>query len=131
MRVDKRGEKTPLDEEDMKEFEESYPQLARYLHQPDTLEEIDKMSLEKLERIKPWQKPAKELMKILWRTKNAWLFHEPVDPVRLKIADYFDVIKHPMDFGTIKKKLYNNAYSTCREFLADLDLTFNNCNKYN
>jgi len=54
MRVDKRGEKTPLDEEDMKEFEESYPQLARYLHQPDTLEEIDKMSLEKLERIKPW-----------------------------------------------------------------------------
>jgi len=70
-------------------------------------------------------------MKVLWRTKNAWLFHEPVDPVRLKIADYFDVIKHPMDFGTIKKKLYNNAYSTCREFLADLDLTFNNCNKYN
>jgi hypothetical protein len=89
------------------------------------------MSIEKLERIKPWWKPAKELMKILWRTQNAWLFHEPVDPVRLKIADYFDIIKRPMDFGTIKKKLYSNGYATAKEFLGDLNLVFANCNKYN
>jgi hypothetical protein len=51
--------------------------------------------------------------------------------VRLKIADYLDVIKHPMDFGTIKKKLYSNAYASAKEFVGDLDLVFNNCTKYN
>jgi hypothetical protein len=110
MAVDAKGEKTPLTDEDLRKFEKKYPQLARYLRTPEHLEELDKMSLDRIERIKPWLKPAKELMRVLWRTQNAWLFHEPVDPVRLKIADYLDIIKHPMDFGTIKKKLYSNAY---------------------
>ena len=36
------------------------------------------------------------------KDKTAWLFNEPVDPSKWGISDYFDVIKHPMDFGTIK-----------------------------
>lgn len=31
-------------------------------------------------------------------------FMEPVDPVKLKIPNYFNYVKTPMDFGTIKKK---------------------------
>jgi len=40
---------------------------------------------------------------------NAWPFNKPVDPVELKIPDYFDIIRKPMDLGTVKKKLLAGA----------------------
>eukprot|EP00352_Strombidinopsis_acuminata_P000896 CAMPEP_0176344790 /NCGR_PEP_ID=MMETSP0126-20121128/4956_1 /TAXON_ID=141414 ORGANISM="Strombidinopsis acuminatum, Strain SPMC142" /NCGR_SAMPLE_ID=MMETSP0126 /ASSEMBLY_ACC=CAM_ASM_000229 /LENGTH=52 /DNA_ID=CAMNT_0017691411 /DNA_START=1825 /DNA_END=1983 /DNA_ORIENTATION=- len=48
---------------------------------------------------------AKKIMEVLWNAPNAKLFHEPVDPEYYGILDYFDVVKKPMDFGTIYKKL--------------------------
>ena len=41
-------------------------------------------------------------MNVLWKMKGGYLFHAPVDPMKLGINDYFDVIKNPMDLGTIK-----------------------------
>jgi len=38
----------------------------------------------------------------LWKVKGAYIFHSPVDPIELKIEDYFTIIKRPMDFGSIK-----------------------------
>ena len=34
--------------------------------------------------------------------KYGWVFNEPVDPIKLCIHDYFKIIKHPMDLGTVK-----------------------------
>lgn len=31
--------------------------------------------------------------------KHGWIFLEPVDPVKLQLHDYFEVIKNPMDLG--------------------------------
>jgi hypothetical protein len=89
------------------------------------------MTADELENIKPWEKPGKRLLNALWRTTHAWIFHEPVDPVKLNIDDYFDIIKKPMDFGTIKKKLNNNAYCSGEEFVEDLESVFTNCQTYN
>lgn len=41
-------------------------------------------------------------MNNLCRIKDSELFHRPVDPDLLGIPDYFDIIKYPMDFSTIK-----------------------------
>ena len=41
------------------------------------------------------------------------------------------MIKHPMDFGTIKKKLNLNIYQKVEEFLKDMSLVFSNCQLYN
>ena len=49
-----------------------------------------------------WDKAAKRLMKSLWRCNSANIFHHPVDPERLGIPDYFEIVKDPIDFGTIK-----------------------------
>ena len=49
-----------------------------------------------------WEKVAKKLMNSLWKVKDAEIFHKPVDPMELGIPDYFDIIKNPMDFTTIK-----------------------------
>ena len=57
-----------------------------------------------------WQKTAKKIIYTLWKTRHAYIFHAPVDPVKLGIDDYSEIIKTPMDFGTIKNKLNNNIY---------------------
>uniref|UniRef100_A0A251UMW8 Putative bromodomain-containing protein n=1 Tax=Helianthus annuus TaxID=4232 RepID=A0A251UMW8_HELAN len=41
------------------------------------------------------------------------VFSEPVDPNEL--LDYHDIIKHPMDFGTVRSKLVGGLYSNLEE----------------
>lgn len=59
------------------------------------------------------------------------LFLYPVDPVALNIPTYFQIIKHPMDFTTIKIKLSYNAYDSEADFCADMNLVFDNCTNFN
>lgn len=67
----------------------------------------------------------------MWKVKGAYIFQTPVDPIKLGIEDYFDVIKNPMDFGTIKNNLNNNTYENITQFIEDMQLVFNNCELYN
>jgi hypothetical protein len=72
--------------------------------------------------------------KLLTTLKNhrwAWPFNQPVDPIQLGIPDYLTIIKHPMDLGTIEKKLINEEYSDIHEFAADTRLVWQNCMTYN
>lgn len=61
----------------------------------------------------------------------AWPFNQPVDPVALNIPTYFDIIKHPMDLGTIQEKLETEKYSNPEEFIQDVELVWNNCYTFN
>jgi len=47
------------------------------------------------------------------------------------LQDYYRIIKHPMDMGTIKKKLDSQQYSCAKECIDDFNLMFNNCYMYN
>ena len=58
-------------------------------------------------------------------------FLTPVDYVALNILDYPKIITHPMDLGTVKKKLYNYSYPSMKEFLDDINLIWKNCRTYN
>ncbi|XLT64636.1 hypothetical protein HN873_021075 [Arachis hypogaea] len=66
------------------------------------------------------------ILNVLSTHKHGWLFNQPVDPVLFQIPDYFDIITHPMDLGTIKYKLESNSYPFMENFVADVRLTF--CN---
>ncbi len=41
----------------------------------------------------------------MFKHSHSWPFQHPVNTIELNIPDYFDIIKHPMDLGTIKKRL--------------------------
>ena len=64
------------------------------------------------------------------RMPQAAFFAAPVDPVELE-PDYFDIIKRPMDMGTIKKHLDSGKYSTHEVFAEHMRLTFHNAYTYN
>ena len=74
--------------------------------------------------------------------KDAHPFLKPVDVKYSKCPDYFEIIKHPMDLGTIQKKFPGkgkqalrpsdpNTYSTPSEFRDDMRLVWSNCRTYN
>ncbi|XP_042414150.1 uncharacterized protein LOC122002863 isoform X1 [Zingiber officinale] len=57
------------------------------------------------------------------------VFAEPVD--REELPDYHDIIKHPMDFATIRKKLSDGAYANLEQFEQDVFLISLNAMQYN
>lgn len=58
-------------------------------------------------------------------------FLQPVDPVALNVPDYFEIVKQPMDLGTIQTNLANNKYENGDEFERDVKLIFKNCYAFN
>ncbi|XWS51369.1 hypothetical protein CRYUN_Cryun12cG0171000 [Craigia yunnanensis] len=76
-------------------------------------------------------KQCETLLNRLMQHNFGWVFNDPVDVVKLNIPDYFTVIKHPMDLGTVKKKIASGQYSSPLDFAADVRLTFSNAMTYN
>lgn len=60
---------------------------------------------------------------------ESYPFLKPVNKKQVK--DYYTVIKRPMDFETISKKVTAHKYHSRAEFLADIELIANNCEQYN
>ena len=71
------------------------------------------------------------MLTTLHRNQKAYIFSNPVDFVELKIPDYPNVVKNPMDFGTIKMKLREHEYERIQDFMDDMELVFYNCRLYN
>nr|XP_043632033.1 bromodomain-containing protein 9-like [Erigeron canadensis] len=57
------------------------------------------------------------------------VFSEPVDPDEL--PDYHEIIKQPMDFGTVRSKLDAGLYSYLEDLEADVYLICSNAMQYN
>ena len=78
-----------------------------------------------------WEKVARRMITNLMKHPKSWVFNEPVQPEKLGITDYFDIITQPMDFGTVEKKLKHHEYLNMQHFMQDLELVFYNCFHYN
>lgn len=74
--------------------------------------------------------------------KDASPFLKPVNPAIMKCLDYFDIVKRPMDLGTIQKRFPGKpkssgrgsepkSYTTPLEFRDDMRLVWDNCRLYN
>jgi E1A/CREB-binding protein len=89
--------------------------LSLIAFKPEELCEALLPTLEKMIRLEPESLP----------------FRSPVDPIALGIPDYLDIIKKPMDLGTIEKKLKKGEYSDPWEYVDDVWMMFDNAWLYN
>lgn len=71
------------------------------------------------------------LEKLMHQDPESIPFRSPVDPITLGIPDYLDIIKKPMDLGTVEKKLRKGEYSDPWEYVDDVWLMFDNAWLYN
>lgn len=60
---------------------------------------------------------------------SSWPFTQPVN--KDEVADYYEVIKEPMDLSTMEEKHEKDLYPTPEDFIRDARLIFDNCRKYN
>lgn len=83
---------------------------------------------------------AKRVITATMKLKMAkLLFNQPVDPEALGLPNYFDVVKEPMDLGTIFHKLSAGeqqgwekcVYQTAEEVYRDVSLVWHNCALFN
>lgn len=86
---------------------------------PDTAQHVSKARKGKLSE---QMRYCSSILKELFAKKHAgyaWPFYKPVDAESLGLSDYHDIIKHPMDLGTVKViKMSNNLY--CSSVLKQL-----------
>ena len=71
------------------------------------------------------------LIQPLMKLADAGFFLEPVDPEKLRIPDYFDVVKSPMDLSTVNRKLELGQYRSVDDFIFDVRLVWRNAYLYN
>jgi hypothetical protein len=121
------GEVHDLTEEEVQELFRNKPELEGYLANPDSIpQELLEATLQE-----SWEKAASKILALCWKYKGCHWFHEPVDPMKFSIDDYFNVVSKPMDFSTIRKKLNFNVYTSPHEFVEDVKTIFKNCYLYN
>lgn len=90
----------------------------------DAILSNDDISITSIEQCRP-------ILEALCQHHYASPFILPVDPEALGIPDYFNIIKNPMDFSTIRKKLDDKKYTNPEEFAEDVRLVFSNAKTYN
>jgi hypothetical protein len=61
---------------------------------------------------------------LLSHKNGGWVFAQHVDPDELCLPIYFDVIKNPMDFGTMQQRIKGGLYKAIKEAVVHIKLTF-------
>ena len=74
---------------------------------------------------------SKAIIKRLRDEESSWIFNTPVDAEELGLSDYHDIIKKPMDYTTIEKKIDAGEYNELDDFASDIRLVFSNACTYN
>lgn len=68
----------------------------------------------------------------IYKTPNALnIFGWPVDHITMGLPDYPEIVKIPMDLGTVKKRIEQSFYRDIQHFASDVNLVFDNAMLYN
>jgi bromodomain-containing factor 1 len=128
---------TPTDLPDtvMKDATSPFPP-SKPFHEPPTYDEPPAKRLkmeastptyDQTKKIAPnQQKFLAALLRQVKKAKDASAFLTPVDPIKLNIPRYFEVVSRPMDISTIEKKLNGGQYPVVQALVDDFNLMIEN-----
>eukprot|EP01126_Amoeba_proteus_P010537 TRINITY_DN14118_c0_g3_i3.p1 TRINITY_DN14118_c0_g3~~TRINITY_DN14118_c0_g3_i3.p1 ORF type:complete len:275 (-),score=51.81 TRINITY_DN14118_c0_g3_i3:438-1175(-) len=74
---------------------------------------------------------CRQILRDLMKHEYSRVFNKPVDVDKYNLTDYNEIIKHPMDLGTIDKRLKNRHYLSIHDFYKDVKLVWDNAMTYN
>ncbi|CAL8463497.1 g3031 [Coccomyxa elongata] len=77
------------------------------------------------------KKVQKVLKKVMQHEIAESFFNEPVDPDALGIPEYREIIRNPMDLGTIARRLESGFYASAAAVAQDVCLVWRNCHIFN
>ncbi|XP_017149442.2 peregrin [Drosophila miranda] len=80
-------------------------------------------------QLNPLESALTKLLDALEARDTMEIFREPVDTS--EVPDYTDIVKHPMDLGTMRTRLKDCQYTTLEQLETDFDLMIQNCLAYN
>mmetsp|Transcript_38324 Transcript_38324/g.36691 ORF Transcript_38324/g.36691 Transcript_38324/m.36691 type:complete len:109 (-) Transcript_38324:277-603(-) len=85
----KDGQYQPLTQAEFEQFKQDHPQLGKYFSDTPTEDHIlmESLDIGNIPETAPiqdcWDKAAKKLLNNLMKHAHAWIFLDPVDPVKL------------------------------------------------
>lgn len=77
------------------------------------------------------KKQCQSVMNKICSRSISQVFYYPIDPIQDNCPNYFDIVKNPMDLGTIRRNLRNNKYTSVAEWKRDMELVWSNSILYN
>ncbi|EAX98806.1 Bromodomain containing protein [Trichomonas vaginalis G3] len=77
-----------------------------------------------------WYKKAIIAIDNVMQHPAAILFNSPYEAEPDTESDYYQVIKNPQDFGSIKKRLENKQYKKIDEVVTDVELIYKNTKQF-
>jgi len=77
------------------------------------------------------KKKCVQIMDRLMERPCALMFLKPVNPDEDGVPDYFSVVKHPVDLGTIRQNLVSNKYKELVQWETDMRYIWGNAEKFN
>lgn len=98
--TDQQLNSSDLGEVELEEFKKKFPQIARLMAQPELL--TSSTTIATKAKQENWQSAGQQLIAAISKNKENAIFCQPVDWRRLEIPDYPEIVKKPMDFGTMK-----------------------------
>ncbi|KAL9244902.1 hypothetical protein vseg_018618 [Gypsophila vaccaria] len=125
---DVEDEEEEQEEEEEEEEEEDEKQSISATNQANVEEASDKPDDGPFTPL-PDKKLLLFILERLQKKDTYGVFAEPVDPEEL--PDYHEIIEHPMDFTTVRKKLEDGAYGNLEQFEKDIFLICSNAMQYN
>lgn len=118
-----------------KELAASQPWVRRPLLHPEFAPMVERPLVSPLECMRGEMVARNMQILMTWlvtHRSNRGVFNEPVDPQALGIADYFYVIRRPLDLGTVRERMQSGVwYRFPVDAARDIRLVFRNAIVYN
>lgn len=77
------------------------------------------------------EKQMTVLLQSLFDNNDTFQFQVPVDWEKFGLFNYLEVVKKPMDLGTVRKNLKKGIYRHVEQCLEDIQLIWENSKLYN